>query len=245
MAPDATTVALLGVLFAATFVRATFGFADALFAMPLLALFLDMKTATPLVALATHTVGFALLLSHWRHVNVASAWRLILASAVGIPLGAHYLQEASGGLLEIVLGVTVGGFALWSLAKPRLLALRTDRWSYVFGFLGGMLGGAYNTSGPPVVMYGTLRGWAPLPFRATLQGYFLANGVLILLVHCSKGLWTCRVLSLYGLSLPVCGLALLLGTRLSRSFQPERFNRYVYVLLLAMGLLLVVRRVVG
>ena len=41
-----------------------------------------------------------------------------------------------------------------------------------FGFFAGILGGAYNTNGPPVVIYGSLRKWSPATFRATLQGYF-------------------------------------------------------------------------
>ena len=42
---------LLVVLFISTLVRATFGFGDALIAMPLLALVINIKIVTPLVAI--------------------------------------------------------------------------------------------------------------------------------------------------------------------------------------------------
>ncbi len=51
---DATALVLV-VLFCSTFIRATFGFGDALVAMPLLAMVVGLKTATPLVALVAST----------------------------------------------------------------------------------------------------------------------------------------------------------------------------------------------
>ena len=113
-------------------------------------------------------------------------------------------------------------------------------WVYVFGFWGGLLGGAYNTNGPPVVLYGALRGWPPERFRATLQAYFLPANVLVWGGHGLSGLWTEEVIRLYLFALPLILLAIPLGTRLNRWMPTERFERLLYGALVLLGLLLIV-----
>lgn len=118
------------------------------------------------------------------------------------------------------------------------------RSSYVFGFLAGVLGGAYNTSAPPVVIYGTLRRWPPDKFRATLQGYFIPTGFFVLIGHGVCGLWTSTVFRLYFWSIPIVALAIVLGYRLNRSVSATKFDRYIHMLLIAIAIVLLVDSVV-
>ncbi len=226
------------ILFGSSFIRSTFGFGDALVAMPLLALVIGLKAATPLVALVASTIGLTILVRSWRQVRVQSAWRLILSAAVGIPLGLLLLKGAYEGILKVILAIVLIGFAAYSLAKPRFLALRNDRAAFGFGFVAGILGGAYNSNGPPVVIYGTLRRWEPEAFRATLQGFLFPTSLFILAGHGLAGLWTGPVLRMYAYALPLVLVAVFLGERINRAFSTERFSKYVYFLLVALGLLL-------
>jgi uncharacterized membrane protein YfcA len=107
-----------------------------------------------------------------------------------------------------------------------------------FGLLAGILGGAYNTNGPPVVLYGALRRWPPERFRATLLGYFLPAAVMICAGHALGGLWSVRVFQLYALSLPAVALALLVGVRLGRRIPERLFGRVLNAALVGLGLLL-------
>jgi uncharacterized membrane protein YfcA len=104
-----------------------------------------------------------------------------------------------------------------------------------------VLGGAYNTNGPPVVIYATLRRWPPRAFRATLQGYFLVTGVGLVLGHGAAGLWSRDMWSLYGTALPGALAALWLGCRWNRRFPVQRFERAVNWLLLGLGGALLLR----
>jgi hypothetical protein len=106
--------------------------------------------------------------------------------------------------------------------------------------MAGVLGGAYNTNGPPIIIYGVLTRWTPDQMRATLQGYFLPAGILILAGHGLAGLWTPEVLRFYAFTLPPVVLALLAGNRLSRKLPPGRFDKLVYGALVFMGVLLIV-----
>jgi uncharacterized membrane protein YfcA len=111
----------------------------------------------------------------------------------------------------------------------------------IFGFFGGVLGAAYNTQAPPIVIYGALRGWPPEMFRATLQGYFLPTGLAILVGQGAAGLWTAEVLKIFLWSIPVLAGAAGIGRFFSRRIPPGKFNRWVYGLLFVSGAVLAIK----
>jgi uncharacterized membrane protein YfcA len=148
-------------------------------AMPLLVLTLGFQAATALVGLVMLTTIAMLLSREWRSLDVQSAWRLLLSSAVGIPVGVLGVRLAPETILKVTLGILLISFSLYSLTRPALPRLRCARWVYSFGFAAGVLGGAYNANAPPVVVYGAMQLWASERFRATLQGYFLPAAMLI------------------------------------------------------------------
>jgi len=232
---------VLVILFLSTLVRSTFGFGDALLAMPLLALIIPIKTATPIVALIAPTIAVCLLIREWRHMDLKSTLKLILSTLVGIPLGILYLKQINENAVNLVLALVLIVFSLYSLARPALHRVKSDDWAYFFGFIGGILGGAYNTNGPPVILYGIMRGWKPESFRATLQSYFLPTGAAIMIGQGLAGLWTKTVLTTYLYSLPLVLLAIVLGLEISRKIPSEKFNKYVYVMLLALGMILLIK----
>jgi len=236
---DALVLPVVTILFLATLARATLGFGDALLAMPLLTFVVDVQTATPLVALVGLTIALSILSSTWRQVDVRVVWRLALASLVGIPVGLLWLKTAPEAAVKAILGVMLVLFGLYNLSKPRLPEIKRGLWAYLAGFVAGILGGAYNTNGPPIIIYGTLRRWPPERFRATLQGYFLTN-VMIVAGHGLAGLWTRDVLRLYVYTLPVVMLAIFLGGKLNQRIPCGTFDRFVYTALVVMGILLLV-----
>jgi uncharacterized membrane protein YfcA len=231
---------VLTILFISTLTRSTFGFGDALIAMPLLSLFIDVQIATPLVQLIASVIAFIIVGQSWRNIDLRITWRLILSSALGIPVGLLLLKMAPEGVVIGLLAALLIGYGLYNLARPQLPQLANQRWAYGFGFVAGILGGAYNTNGPPVIIYGTLRKWSPERFRATLQGYFLPVGLVILLGHALGGLWTRQVWQLFGLSLPIVLAAIFLGARLNRRIPPNRFDRLIYAILVVLGVILLI-----
>jgi hypothetical protein len=231
---------VLGIIFISTFIRGLSGFGNALIAMPLLTLIIGIQQATPLVGLASETIAVIMLAQNWQHVDVRAAWRLLLASLLGIPPGVLLVARAPEGLVTALLGIFLLLFGVYNLLNLRLPALRWPGLVYPVGFLSGILGGAYNTNGPPIIVYGMLARWPPEQFRATLQGYFLCSGVFIVLGHAWQGLWTAQVLWLYVYSLPPLLLAVVLGSRLHLMLPRQQFERLISVLLMMMGLVLII-----
>jgi hypothetical protein len=231
-------IIILSIVFIATLVRSTFGFGDALIAMPLLALFIDLKIATPLIALIAFFIAFSILIRNWQKVEFKSTWKLILSSLLGIPIGLWYLNDINENVIKLILGVLVLLFAIYSLAKPKLQKLKGEKLSWFFGFTAGILGGAYNTNGPPIVIYSSLKKWNPENFRATLQGYFFTTGILVVSGHGLAGNFTKEVLWYFLLSLPTVILAIFLGRYFNKNIS-NQFYQYIYILLLIIGSLLV------
>lgn len=233
-------LAVIVVIAVSTLVRSTFGFGDALIAMPLLTLVAGVTTATPLVGLMALTSAATIVASSWRLIDIKSAWRLIVASLIGIPFGLYLLHAAPESFVKRFLGLLLISFSLYNLTRPQLPKLQSSHLAYPFGFLAGILGGAYNTNGPPIVLYGTLRRWVPIRFRATLQGYFLPTSIFIVTGHALSGFWTSNVLHAYGWSLPFILSAIFIGGKLNRLLPVAKFIRILYFVLIILGLLLMI-----
>lgn len=229
----------VAILTGAAFFRSLLGFGMALIAMPLLVLTMNVQTATPLVALYGTTIGAIILWRSWREVDLSASWRLVLSSFAGIPAGLWFLKTAPDALVRTVLGVVIILFGLYSLLRPKLIALEQQRWAYAFGAVAGIMGGAYNASGPPIVVYGALRRWSPARFRASVQGYFLPTGLFILAGHGVSGLWTSQVMELYTLAFLPVMIATFLGEKFNRRIPARRFTQILYGVLIILGLLLI------
>jgi uncharacterized membrane protein YfcA len=235
-------IPVVGIIFAAAFVRSALGFGDAVVAMPLLAMVIGLKTATPLVAFMGPAISLLILAKGWSAGDMRAAAKLIVASLLGIPLGIYGLARLPEEPLKIALGALILLYGLFGFARPSARIVSEKAWvPWMVGWTAGVLGGAYNTNGPPVVAYGMLRGWPPERFRATLQGYFLPTGLMILAGHGLAGMWTGEVLKLILYSLPAIVLGVVLGGLVNKKLTQRVFSKLVYGFLVAMGAALLLR----
>jgi uncharacterized membrane protein YfcA len=234
---------ILLVLFLATVIRSTFGFGEALFAVPLLALRIPLTVAAPLAVLASITIAVVVVAQDWQHIHFPSVGGLLASTVLGIPLGLLLLKAGRPSIVKAALAIILIGFSVYSLRGRALLHLQTDSksWLLACGFCAGVLGGAYGMNGPPLVLYGAMRRWSAQQFRATLQGYFLPASILGLVLYWIAGLLTPSVTHDYLWSLPVILPAIWLGRILNRRLQGERFLRYVYLGLAIIGCVLLVQ----
>ena len=241
MAANGTVLAVLAVIFLATLIRSAFGFGEALVAVPLLALVIPVAVAAPLAVLVSITVAGVVVVQDWHHVHFGSAWRLVLATLVGIPLGVLLLTAVAEQVVKAILAIVIIAFSVYCLVRRSPLVLRDDRLAWLFGFGAGVLGGAYGMNGPPLVVYGALRRWSAEHFRATLQGYFLPASLAGMAGYWLAGLWVPAVTRYYLLSLPLAVAAVFLGRVVNRRLDGRRFLRYVHSGLVGVGTALVIQ----
>jgi len=241
MTLDATTGYVLLVVFVATLIRSTLGFGEALVGVPLLALRLPVTVAAPLAVLVSAVVAAVIVVQDWRRVDVRSAGRLVVASLFGIPLGVVLLTLGDDRVVKTLLGLAIVGFALSALRGRTTWRLDADHPLPLLcsGFVAGVLGGAYGMNGPPLAIYGAVRGWSPQQFRATLQGYFLPASLAGLLGYLIAGLWVHAVTRYFLLSLPGIVVAVAAGRALNHRLRGDAFLRAVYAGLVVVGVVLV------
>ena len=242
---DSTTLHVLLVVFLATMIRSTFGFGEALIAVPLLALTIPIEIAAPLAVLLSITIAAVVIAQDWRKIHVNSAGWLLASTFPGIPLGIALLTSTHQQLVKGVLAIVIVAFSGYSLAgrKPPELHGDSRGWLLGCGFAAGVLGGAYGMNGPPLVVYGAMRRWSPPYFRATLQGYFLPASAVAMAGYWFAGLWVPAVTHYYLLSLPVAVPAIFLGRAANHRLRGDSFLVYVHGGLVCVGLLLLVQAI--
>ena len=237
--PSALIVIIVSI---AAFMQSLTGFGFALVVMPLLTIVLGVRIAAPLVALAGLTVYTINLIRYRQAINVGEAARLAMASAIGVPIGVWVLSNADEMVVNRLLGLLLIAYAAYTsydqLAQPVVRRVLSGRWVYPAGFAAGCLGGAYNTPGPPVIVYGSLRQWPKEEFRAVLQTLFFLNATLVVVSHLLARNVTKEVLMFYLYAAPALVVGILAGSRVDRKINGNRFRIIVTVMILILGLAL-------
>jgi uncharacterized membrane protein YfcA len=229
------TFAVALIIFLAVLTQAVTGFGSALVSMALLTQVLGIQVAAPLVALMAGTIEFILLVRYRQAFKLSAVWRIAVASVVGIPLGILALRHVSERIVLAVLGLVIVGYAVYALTNPRLPELKQPGWAFGFGFLAGLLGGAYNVSGPPAILYGSSQRWSPAEFKSNLQGFFLLNDALVIAGHAWSGHLTPAVWENFRIAVAAIALGLVAGSALERFINPVVFRRIVLWLLVLVG----------
>jgi uncharacterized membrane protein YfcA len=222
-------------LFAGIFLQGVVGFGMALVAVPLLAMFVDISAAVPLIALSGNLAKVLLLAYYRKEVSFKPVLGLSIASLVFIPLGVIALDYLDKELSLAILGVVVVFYAFYSLLKFRLPDFDRPQWMILFGALGGFLGGAFNTASPPVIMYANSKDWTPQEFKSNLQGYALITGLFIMVSHWLNGNITPQVWHSFLYSIPAVVLAVAAAVSLDRFINKTIFQAAVLVVLLGLG----------
>lgn len=233
-------ILIAAIVFVAAFAQSLTGFGFALMMMPLVTVVLGVRTAAPVVALAALTVYSVNLVRYRRSINVPEVLRLGVASAAGVPVGIWVLSNADEKVVMRILGLILVAYAGYSLLQPKTRRVLSRGWVYPAGFLAGCFGGAYNTPGPPVIVYGSMRQWPRDEFRAVLQALFFLNGILVVASHAFAEHLTKQVLVYYLYAVPALAVGILVGTVVDPRIDQNQFRRIVTAMILVLGLALVV-----
>ncbi len=225
------------------FVQGTIGFGFGLMAMALLPFVVPVKFAIPFVAVFTMTTNIIINIQLRRHFRWWRVKPIVIGVVLGVPLGIFFLKQVDEHIVKLMLGVFLTGFALHALLS-KAAADRPpigDPWGYVAGFFAGILGGAFNTGGPPVVVYTAAKRWDKDATKSTLQVSLFVTGVVQLTGFAATGMLTWETLRFNLITFPAVPLGVLLGTLVYNRVNQRTFHRAVLVLLLIIGINFIVR----
>ncbi|MBT6326145.1 MAG: sulfite exporter TauE/SafE family protein [Bdellovibrionales bacterium] len=225
----------------ASLIRAMTGFGDALFAMPLLLLILPSNMAIPLFALCGGMTGLILVIVKRKKINLHSTKILIISSLIGIPIGIFFLKRFDDSVMKIAIGLLLIFFSIYMMFVKSKIKLTSNISTYFFGLISGILGGAYNTNGPPIVIYGRMRGWKKQEYLSTLQAYYLISSIFIIFSHGVSGMFTSKILNLYFISIPFSLFSIAVGIQLNNKVPEKYFNYFINIMISIVGVTLIIQ----
>ncbi len=233
---------IAGIFLVGGFLQGLTGFGAALIAMPLLCLFIDVKTAVPLCVLNSIAITSYLITKLNSHIDFRKVLPLCLSAIPGIYVGSTLLHEVNSNILSICLGTLLITYSLYNLAfSPRRRPLATY-WAYLAGFSSGTIGSAFSTGGPPTIIYTTLNDWSKDQIKATLTAFFIFNSVITATVHAFTGLITPSVLHMFTVSCPSVLVGTILGSAVYNHLPRKTYVRIVFCFLALSGVTLLFPR---
>jgi uncharacterized membrane protein YfcA len=218
------------------------GFGSVLVALPLLSIFMEMKTAVPFMMLCTFSMTVVLLVKLREHLEWKNVIPLFLGAVPGLVVGVIFLKKMDDIFIQAVLGVTLVSYALFGLTfrQTRKTGIG-DRWAYFFGFLSGCLESSLSSGGPPAIAYASLKAWSKDTIKVTVLGYLLIVEISTVFLHAVSGLTTATVLRLFAVAAPVMILSTFAGSRLYDRVQDEYYKSAILVILGILGLTMIYR----
>lgn len=233
---------ILGIIsFGAGFIQGLSGFGSVLLSLPLLAIFLDVRTAIPLVGLYGVALTVFLLVQLRQHWDWRKLYPLCAGSVPGAPVGVWLLNRLDAQIIQWIVGVVLILYALYSLLMKPVAREFARIWAYIAGFLAGCLGGAISASGPPVIVYTSLQPWSKDQIKVTLQGFFVISGLVVIVSQTVGGLMTEKVIIFFLASLPVLIFGTWIGSLLYGRVKDESYRRIMLVILGLLGLFMLIK----
>jgi uncharacterized membrane protein YfcA len=232
---------ILLILFCAFFIQSLTGFGSALIAMPLLVSLIGIDKAAPMFALVAQVAGLGMLFRYRKEWDWRSVWRVALGAIFAVPIGIWGAQQINERLAMLLLGILTLTYALYALSGIGVPKAKQSnpQWAFGIGAASGLLHGAYNTGGPPLVMYGNSQQWSPPEFKANVQSLFFINGVLAISTHALSGRINSDVLLHFLVAIPVVFIAQKIGFSLDKYINPALFRKGVLILLVIIGIQLI------
>ncbi len=236
MPPESIAAAVL-ILSAAAFVQSVSGFGMALVASAALPLVMPLHEGIALVAVFNLFVCVVTLWHNRAAFSWSSAWPIALFMCLGIPIGFFFLHSADPAILIRVLGAVLVTIAIFDLRfSPKADHHRMPGWAAApLGLLGGVVGGAFNVGGPPVVAYVYSQNWEKARNVAVLQTVFLCGGLTRNALMGPAGDYTRQLFLVLAWSAIPAALSIALGKWLLEKIPKQRLRTGVFLFVLAMG----------
>lgn len=198
---------IAAILFLGSMIQGLAGFGFALTVTPVLSMIMPLKELVPLVTLCGTIINVILFIYLRKNFSLKQIIPLVIGAIPGIPFGVFLLTRIDQQYIKYLLAFILMGYSLLSLSgilKPRRLS---RSWGYLFGFISGILGGAINSNGPPVIIYSSLNKWTSDEIKVTMQSFFLSSGIMIVTSHLSSGILTFHILKSPSCSCRCCFVA--------------------------------------
>jgi uncharacterized membrane protein YfcA len=225
-------------LFVAGLLKGIIGVGMPVVALPLLSLFIDVKSATMLLSMPLVFSNLPQALEGGKTGRcLMQLMPVFIGMIPGLFLGVRVLLALDADVAKILAGLVLMAVAGVTLLAPNLQI--QSRWAVptgiTFGFFGGILGGIAAMAGPLVFIFLLAKGLRGKAFTKGASLYLVvSSGLLAILLTASRQLsWLDISVSTAAL-LPVL-LGMYAGQRMRDRIAPETFRKLVLTAVVAAG----------
>jgi uncharacterized membrane protein YfcA len=222
------------------FLEGITGFGCTVLALPFCTMLVGLKTAVPtLIVLAWLLALYVIIVDH-KNIVWKQYLKILCLLMLGLPIGIFLFSRMPEHILRVILGV----FMLTVASRGIYVSFRRGAKKLnVPGFLmnavlfaGGIIHGAFGSSGPFVVIYAAKYLPDKSNFRATLcMLWFTLNTVIIAQKFASHAM-TMPVMQTLLVSLPFLAAGMLLGNAAHGRINAGMFTKLIYFVLFVSGI---------
>jgi uncharacterized membrane protein YfcA len=236
--PASIVAAAVCSLIVAGLLKGTIGVGMPIVALPLLSLFIDVKSAAMLLSMPLVLCNLPQALEGGKTARcLMQLMPVFLGMIPGLFLGVRVLLAVDADVARMIAGLVLIGIGGITLLAPKLqlrsrLVLPT---SITFGFFGGILGGIAAMPGPLVFIFLLAKGLRGKAFTKEASLYLVVSaGSLAILLTASRQFSWLDVSVSTAAMLPVA-LGMYVGQHMRDKIAPKTFRKLVLIAVIAAG----------
>ena len=232
-----TLILVASIILLASSIKGLTGFGFALTSLPLLSIFLEPKTAVPLITMCSVFLDGYTLYEARKQVRYREIIPLVLSGITGMILGTYFFISLDSQIIKLCIGVVTVLFAAASMMGIRREIPNVKLASVPVGLVSGILGGSMSISGPPIVLFFNNQNIEKTVFRANLIAYFFSLYVATVPAYLFGNLITTSLVSSSAIMVPIMFIGATLGIKLSKKVDETVFKKIALMLVLVTGLM--------
>ncbi len=225
-------------LIAAGLLKGVIGVGMPVVALPLLSLFIDVKSATMLLSMPLVLSNLPQAVENGKTGRCFMELAPVFVGMIpGLFLGVRVLLGLDADVAKIMAGLMLIGVSGITLFAPKLeiQSRAVLPAGILFGFFGGILGGVAAMSGPIVFIFLLAKGLRGRAFTKEASLFLVvSSGFLAFLLVASRQFTVTDISISAAATLPVV-LGMHFGQQLRDKIAPEKFRKLVLIAVIAAG----------
>lgn len=227
------------IVFIGYFIKSLTGFAGALFSIPLLVLFFDIKMVILIISLLDMLSGL-ILIPTIKKIDKKELFFILVGGFLGTILGVYLLKSLASDSLKLIFAILIILFSLRMIFKKYFSFKKLKSYfGFLFGGLGGITGGMFGTNGPPIVLYlgNQIRNKHIL--RGTLIVVLLISAIFRNGLYFFTNTFNNNIYIIVLFAIPILVISTILGSRVYQKINQELYQKIISIILLINGIILI------
>jgi uncharacterized membrane protein YfcA len=237
---------MLGATLIASIVQGMTGVGFSMIVMALLPLVISYTQSAQLALMLTFFFSFYTVIKYKDEIDYKAISLPIIFRFIGGAIGFKILIVFSEHYLTIMLGCMLAIFSLFVLVTDNRIRIKQGhRNAILSGTLSGVFTGIASIGGPPLVVYFlSVFNDSKKKYIASISFCYLIGCIYQLGLHAINGILKVSIIEPFLICLPTLLIGYLIGEKLLMKIKVEKIKKYVYFIILIMGVLITFKEII-